>query len=179
MTAGQTIDAADLGDLTYTPPANAGGTGLASFGFKVVDNGGTAYGSANTDTTTNRVTFNVTEVIDIFTGTSANNNLTGTQGVDRLQGLQGNDRLRELGGVDTFVFSTGHDRDTIVDFDAVGAVHDILNIANLRSIASFADLKANHMKQVNSNVLIDGLGGDTITLLNVKLADLDRTDFLI
>ena len=37
VTAGQEIAEADIGTLTYTPPANANGTGYASFTFKVSD----------------------------------------------------------------------------------------------------------------------------------------------
>ena len=44
MTAGQEIAEADIGTLTYTPPANANGTGYASFTFKVSD--GTAESAA-------------------------------------------------------------------------------------------------------------------------------------
>ncbi|MFM2280789.1 MAG: hypothetical protein RLZZ444_3020, partial [Pseudomonadota bacterium] len=71
VTTGQTIDAADLGNLTYTPPANAFGTGLAKIGFKVVDDGGTAYDSVDTDASENYVTFNITDVVDVFNGTNA------------------------------------------------------------------------------------------------------------
>ncbi len=44
VTAGQEIAEADIGTLTYTPPANANGTGYASFTFKVSD--GTAESAA-------------------------------------------------------------------------------------------------------------------------------------
>ena len=45
VTAGQEIAEADIGTLTYTPPANANGTGYASFTFKVSD--GTAESAAD------------------------------------------------------------------------------------------------------------------------------------
>jgi hypothetical protein len=46
VTAGASIAASAItaGNLTYTPPSNANGTGLASFTFQVQDDGGTANG---------------------------------------------------------------------------------------------------------------------------------------
>ncbi|EJN03643.1 Ig-like domain-containing protein [Phyllobacterium sp. YR531] len=64
VTAGQVILASDIANLTWTPAANANGTGLASFTFQVRDNGGNANGGQNTDATPNTFTFNVTAVND-------------------------------------------------------------------------------------------------------------------
>lgn len=64
VTAGQVISAANFGNLTFTPAANANGIGLASFTFQVRDNGGTANGGQDTDQTPNSFTFNVTAVND-------------------------------------------------------------------------------------------------------------------
>ncbi|MDO6962855.1 calcium-binding protein [Rhizobium alvei] len=178
VTTDQMIDAADLGNLTYTPPANAFGTGLAKIGFKVVDDGGTAYDSVDTDASENYVTFNITDVVDVFNGTNANNTLTGTQGADRFLGMGGNDTLKGLGGIDTFTFRTGDDKDKIIGFDAVGADHDIINLAGLNSVTSWNDLRANHMSRSGADVVINGLNGDTITLSGVKLTDLDKGDFV-
>jgi hypothetical protein len=66
--AGQSIAAASIGNLTFTPAANANGNGYASFTFQVVDDGGTANGGINTDPTPNTLTFNVTPVNDLPTG---------------------------------------------------------------------------------------------------------------
>ena len=63
VTAGQVIGTSDLGRLKYTPPANAYGTGYASFTFKVSD-GVSESASANT------MTINVTSVNDPATGAS-------------------------------------------------------------------------------------------------------------
>src|SRR5205085_22919 len=57
VTAGQSIAAASIPSLVYTPAANANGTGYASFTFQVVDNGGTANGGQNTDQSANTITF--------------------------------------------------------------------------------------------------------------------------
>ena len=57
VTAGQVIAAANLGNLTFAPAANANGTGYASFTFSVND--GTGF-----DATPNTITMNVTAIND-------------------------------------------------------------------------------------------------------------------
>lgn len=115
---------------------------------------------------------------NVLTGNAANNTLNGGTGVDTLKGMLGADTLTGGTGIDTFVFVTGDDADTITDFDAVGADHDIINLAGLASITDYADLTANHMTQSGANVLINGLDGDTITVKNVTLANMVAADFL-
>ena len=115
---------------------------------------------------------------NILTGNSANNALNGSSGVDILKGMLGADTLTGGSGIDTFIFVTGDDADTITDFDAVGADHDVVDLAGLASITSYADLTANHMTQSGANVFIDGLNGDTILVKNVTLANMVEADFL-
>ncbi|MBM7060389.1 retention module-containing protein [Pseudomonas sp. UL073] len=55
---GQVIDAADLGNLVFTPAANANGSGYATLTFSVKDSAGTF------DTAPNTLTFNVAAVAD-------------------------------------------------------------------------------------------------------------------
>ena len=74
---------------------------------------------------------------------------------------------------------TGHDRDTIRDFDARGADHDTLDLRDLRSITSFRDLVAHHMHQSGDTTVITTGAGDVIRLLHVNMADLGSTDVLI
>ncbi|MFM9974375.1 MAG: DUF4347 domain-containing protein, partial [Beijerinckiaceae bacterium] len=64
VTAGQFISNLDVANnlLTFTPTANS--TAAASFTFQVRDNGGTANGGVNTDTTPNTYTINYTAVND-------------------------------------------------------------------------------------------------------------------
>jgi hypothetical protein len=50
----------DLGLLTYEPATNGNGAGYASFEFQVQDNGGTADGGVNRDSSSNTITFDVT-----------------------------------------------------------------------------------------------------------------------
>ncbi|KJK01817.1 hypothetical protein UB43_07150 [Pseudomonas sp. 21] len=74
VTAGQVIDAADLGKLVFTPAANANGNNYANFTFSVKD-------SSNTyDTTPNKITFNVTPVNDAPVAVNDNFTLSGLKG---------------------------------------------------------------------------------------------------
>ena len=50
--------------LTYTPPANANGNGLANFTFRVQDDGGTANGGQDTAQAASTIGVNVTAVND-------------------------------------------------------------------------------------------------------------------
>ncbi|OLP54490.1 hypothetical protein BJF92_03525 [Rhizobium rhizosphaerae] len=110
-------------------------------------------------------------------GNEAANTLKGMGGNDLIWGHGGNDILTGGAGIDTFFFATGDGRDTITDFKATGREHDVLDLKGLASITSFSDLVANHMTQTGKDVLIDGLEGDSILLKNVKLAQLDKSDF--
>ncbi|MES2499730.1 MAG: retention module-containing protein, partial [Pseudomonadota bacterium] len=64
VSAGQSIAAADIGNLLYTPVANANGNNYASFTFQVQDDGGTANGGIDTDQSANSISFNVTSIND-------------------------------------------------------------------------------------------------------------------
>ena len=64
--AGNWVDAADIasGLLTYTPATGLNGAGIASFTFRVQDDGGTLGGGVDTDPTANTLTINVAAVND-------------------------------------------------------------------------------------------------------------------
>ena len=64
VTLGQEIPTASLGNLVFTPAANANGLSYALVEFKVKDNGGTANGGVDTSVSNNTVTINVTSVND-------------------------------------------------------------------------------------------------------------------
>jgi len=173
--AGDRIARADLDDLVWTPPKHADGDALASFKFKVVDDGGTAAGGHDTAKTANTITFNVTAAIE---GTDAGETLKGTNRHDVLDGKAGDDTLIGRGGADIFVFGRNDDRDTITDFDAKGKDHDIVDLSSLSSIADFADLKAHHISEHGSDVWINGRNGDVLVLQGVEIDDLDKSCFL-
>jgi len=72
VTAGQFVSVADItaGKLVFTPVTYASGTSYARFTFQVQDNGSTAGGGANLDTTAKTMTINVTPVSQAPSGTS-------------------------------------------------------------------------------------------------------------
>jgi VCBS repeat-containing protein len=89
VTLNQSIAVADLGGLVFAPAANANGVGYTTIGFKVQDNGGTANGGANTSTSANTLTIDVTAVndapvavADTHIATEASGGANTTAGVD-------------------------------------------------------------------------------------------------
>jgi Ca2+-binding RTX toxin-like protein len=110
-------------------------------------------------------------------GNSGANTIDGKAGNDVLWGHRGADILTGGTGIDQFVFATKDGKDTITDFTATGSAHDILDLTGLASITDYKDLVANHMRQVGSDVLIDGLNGDSILLKGAKMATLYAGDF--
>lgn len=73
VTAGQSIAASDIGNLTFTPVANENGAAYDSFNFKVQDNGGVDNTGVDTDTIENAIGFVVTAVNDAPTITLGDN----------------------------------------------------------------------------------------------------------
>jgi len=112
---------------------------------------------------------------DHLFGLAGNDRLFGDAGNDILAGGAGNDFLKGGLGIDTFVFATGDGADTITDFIAKGKAQEIIDLTAVDSVASFEDLS---LEQVGKNAFLDFGNGDTITLRNVALANLDASDFL-
>lgn len=112
---------------------------------------------------------------DGIAGLAGNDRLFGDAGNDILTGGIGNDLLTGGGGIDTFVFASGDGIDTIADFMAKGRAHEIIDLSAVDSVASFDDLS---FEKAGKNVVLDFGNGDTITLKNVALANLDASDFL-
>ena len=114
---------------------------------------------------------------DLLEGGAHHDTIYGGNGADTLDGGSGNDLLSGGMNSDTFVFANGFGRDTISDFNGLNNLEKI-DLSAVSSITDFTDLRANHMTQIGGNVVIDALSGNTITLLNVQLADLDTNDFI-
>lgn len=102
--------------------------------------------------------------------------LFGDSGRDVLNGGIGNDVLTGGADSDRFVFRTGSGKDVIMDFDATGGDHDVVDLRDMSAIEDFGDLTANHMVQQGNDVLISA-GSDEILIKKVQLADLDNADF--
>ncbi|MDQ2092075.1 calcium-binding protein [Marimonas arenosa] len=117
---------------------------------------------------------------DILHGGHADDSLSGGSGFDTLTGYSGDDTLSGGLNADRFVFSDaggGFGNDVITDFAATNDAEKI-DLSGVASIISFADLSGGHMSQVGADVVIDAGGGNTITLQNVNIGDLDANDFI-
>lgn len=115
---------------------------------------------------------------DKIFGQAGKDLLFGGSGKDTLSGGAGKDVLAGGGGVDTFIFATNSGMDVIRDFDAKGAVHDLIDLSGLTNITGWKDLNKHHLQQSGSDAVIDGLGGDTLVLKGVDIGHLDKGDFL-
>jgi hypothetical protein len=113
-----------------------------------------------------------------ITGNTSGNVLKGLGGTDILTGSRGNDKLYGGADADYFVFNAGDGTDTIKDFDAKGSDHDVIDLSHVSGLTDFVDLKAHHMEQAGSSVVIDFTAHDSITLEGVKLKGLSAADFL-
>lgn len=127
---------------------------------------------------------------DKLSGNTGNDYLSGGKGGDRLKGGSGNDRLEGGGGkdkldggsgfniltggggADEFVFKSGQNQ--ITDFSD----SDLLSLKKADGISSYKDLMKNHVSSVAGDVLIQDDSGNTVTLLNTSLSDLDKGDFV-
>ena len=120
------------------------------------------------------------------TGNALANHITGNAGANTLEGLAGADTLTDgkgsdklYGGADAdhFIFRAGDGTDTIKDFAPRGSDHDVIDLSHVSEISDFADLKAHHMEQSGSAVVINYTAHDSITLEGVKIKELVAADF--
>jgi Ca2+-binding RTX toxin-like protein len=95
--------------------------------------------------------------------------VVGTAAADTLNGGDGNDILSGGGGRDAFVVDRNNGSDTIVDF-AAGPNGDFLDLRHY-AFTTFSSLKA-AMTQTGSDVVIRLSDAETLTLKNVRLADI-------
>ncbi len=113
---------------------------------------------------------------DQFWGAGGNDDIFGGDGNDVLRGHQGQDRLTGGAGVDTFVFYTtdGGGNDVITDFE------DNIDRIDLRyyEFSGAAYVVQTHGTRVGDDVIFDFGGGDTLTVYNTTLAEI-QNDLLI
>ena len=115
--------------------------------------------------------------IDNLMGGSGNDILSGRGGFDVLNGGEGDDILTGGFNADVFVFEGAFGNDIITDYAATSDAEDI-DLSGVASIVNFTDLLNNHATQVGADVVIDDLLGNTITLQNVDISDLNVADFI-
>lgn len=118
---------------------------------------------------------------DLLDGGDGNDLIGGNLGNDTLVGGLGNDRLSGNDNSDTFVFASGHGRDTIEDFDATDPSEkiDLSGIAALARITGYEGLFASGaVRLAEGGVLIATGGSNSIWLAGVGLTDLDDSDFI-
>ncbi|WP_168732939.1 calcium-binding protein [Aliigemmobacter aestuarii] len=114
---------------------------------------------------------------DVLLGLVGADTLLGGAGADTLDGGRGNDLLRGGTGADTFVMGLAFGRDRIDDFNPTGAQSDRIDLSALSEITGFADLSANHMRQVGGRVEITD-GTNRLILFGTDIDTLTASDFL-
>jgi Ca2+-binding RTX toxin-like protein len=101
----------------------------------------------------------------------------GGAGNDIITGGQGNDLLYGGAGSDTFVFKAGDGHDTVFDFQATGASHDVVQLDS-HVFADFAALmQSGAVHDVAGGVHIDYADGSSMALAGVVKASLTVDDF--
>lgn len=114
---------------------------------------------------------------DELSGNAGNDRLFGNSGADRLIGGAGDDILTGGNQADTFVFSGAFGHDTIRDFNELKRAEKI-DLSAVEEIINLRDLRNNHMSQDGVDVVINDGNGNSITLLDVVMADLGISDFI-
>lgn len=110
-------------------------------------------------------------------GNQAVNVLFGGDGKDRLNGAGGNDFLNGGNGSDLFIFTNHSGKDEVLDFQAGGVGHDRVDLSDLTAAKSFADV-SDHWHQHGNDAVVAFGHGDVLTLHNVDIDDLSKSDFL-
>jgi Ca2+-binding RTX toxin-like protein len=122
-----------------------------------------------------------TEQNDVLYGGDGDEVIYAMGGDDRVIGGGGNDKLYGGAGSDRFYFDNGSGLDTILDFDAVGADHDIIAIqknVNGSDIVDFTTLMAHVQESLMTGVHINLGPGASINLRDVYSASLSADLFV-
>lgn len=114
---------------------------------------------------------------DVIEGGEDDDTINAGSGFDRLDGGEGDDVLRGNFNADIFVFKADFGNDTITDFEALNPFERI-DLRGVTAITGLNDLMENHLEQFGSHTTIKDGEGNSITLLNVSIEDLDSNDFI-
>jgi Ca2+-binding RTX toxin-like protein len=115
--------------------------------------------------------------VDLRTDTVTGGRSVGTDtliNIELVEGSRYNDTYWASDDIDTFVFGRAIGHDTIHDFDARGNDHDVIRLEGL--FEDFDDLR-DHMEDTGDDVVIHIDDNNSITLTDVRLRDLDASDF--
>ncbi|MEM9966720.1 MAG: calcium-binding protein [Pseudomonadota bacterium] len=112
---------------------------------------------------------------DILDGGEGADRMHGDAGFDTIIGGAGDDLIYGGFNADEFVFATDHGHDTLADFEAQND-NEFINFIGVSGLDAFQDV-LNGSVQTGSDVIITTGTASSIRLLNVKLSDLDETDF--
>jgi hypothetical protein len=110
-------------------------------------------------------------ISDELYGGTGKDKINGGGGEDHIEGGAGNDQLTGGKSSDTFIFNQGDGKDTITDFDPIGNNRAQDYIRSNDSTFEIID--------AGNNTIIEFGGGDQITLIGVKHADITTDDFIL
>lgn len=112
---------------------------------------------------------------NLILGGAGDDIIHGRWGNDTLNGGFGNDDLYGGGDTDHFVFERNFGADKIFGFGV--HVNETIDFSDVHEITDFADLAANHLTQIGSDVVITA-GTNTLTLIDRSTTDLDALNFV-
>lgn len=115
---------------------------------------------------------------DLLNGGKGADEMIGGNGKDTFKGGSGDDEMTGGKGADTFVFQNKFGDDVITDFGARNN-SEVIDLSSVTQIKHWNDLANNHMEQAaNGSDVTISQGVNSITLIDVDLADLGANDFL-
>jgi serralysin len=102
--------------------------------------------------------------------------LLGTAAADTLTGSAADDLFIGGASADRYACGPQSGHDIIADFAATGTAHDVIALAGIAGIGSFADVLG-HASTVGTGVVIAFDADNSLTLNRVTLASLTASDF--
>ena len=113
---------------------------------------------------------------DHLDGGAGPDKLFGGWGNDTLDGGSGNDFLVGGRGLDTFIFSDGHGKDRIRDFN-FRSDDEVIDLQNITGLDDFQDVR-DAARNTFKGAIIDTGPDSWIRLDGVRLGQLDADDFI-
>jgi Ca2+-binding RTX toxin-like protein len=126
---------------------------------------------------TNNIAIAAGTIIETAIGGGGNDILIASDAGCTLDGGAGNDILTCGAGDDTIVFRLGSGADMLNGFVAGASTVDRIDLTSVASVHNFNDVLA-IATQVGANTVLNFGGGNTLTLVNITLANLAASDFV-